>query len=144
MDNTGRLIDTIFRFLRGMKEKMGAKSDVAHLSMVQLQTLSFLLKNPASPMRHIAEFLQIELPSATSLIEKLVKMQFVQRKLDAKDKRLVKISLTKKGKLLLTKAKRERTKNISLVLSLLTEKEKTDLLTILGKLADRMEKKNEK
>ena len=141
MDNTGRIIDIIFAFSRVMREKMSVKSDIAQLSMVQLQTLVFLKKNPSSPMRKVAEFLQIELPSATNLIEKLVKSRLVERRLDTKDKRSVKISLTEKGKLLLGKAKRERQKNIGKVLSLLSKKEQQTLSTILEKLTKKMEEK---
>jgi len=139
MDCTGELIDTIFTFSRRMKEKMGAHSDIAYLSMVQLQTLHFLRKNPNSPMRKIADYLHIELPSATNLIDKLVKLDFVGRKIDTKDKRLVNIALTKKGTLLLTKAIRERRKNIEKILTLLTEKEKQTLLSLLQKLTNKLQ-----
>ncbi len=144
MDTTTKIIDSIFTFSRMLKEKMGAKSDIANLSMVQLQTLSFLSKNPKSAMRDIADFLHIELPSATNLIEKLVKLQFVERRLDAKDKRWVRISLTAKGKGLLVKAKKDRAKNMGKLLSRLSEEEKTTLLSVLQKLTNVLEKEYER
>lgn len=134
MDTTSSIIESIFTLSRVMKEKMGGKSQFAHLSMVQLQTLVFLKKNPKSSMRSVADFLRVELPSATNLIEKLVKLQLVERRLDAQDKRWVRLSLTQKGMSLLVKAKKERQKNMEKLLSHLTDKEKETLLFLFEKL----------
>jgi len=136
MDLTNALTDTLFTFLRCMKEQMSSKE--AQVSMVQLQTLHFLKQHPHSPMRKVAEYLGVELPSATSLVEKLVKTNIVERHTDEEDRRLVKISLTKKGDLLMAKAVEERRKNIEKVLSQLSSGDKKQLLTILKKLTATM------
>lgn len=144
MDTTGPLIDTIFSFSRCMREKMGVNSDVAKLSVVQLQTLVFLKKNTSPSMKKIADYLQVELPSATSLIENLVKMDLVMRTTDSEDKRSVQILLTPAGETLLHKAKKERAATIEKVLSPLSENEKKQLQEILKKMINNMERTHEK
>ncbi len=123
-----------------MREKMSSKSDLAQVSMIQLQTLFFLKKNKKSHMMGIAEYLQVELPSATNMISNLIKLELVERSVDKNDKRIVNITLTKKAVLLLGKVKKERTKKMGTVLSLLSEGDKTQLLQILGKLTKSVEK----
>ncbi|HSD98263.1 MAG TPA: MarR family transcriptional regulator [Patescibacteria group bacterium] len=144
MDNTGRIIDTIFSFYRCMREKSGIKSPFASLSIVQLQTLIFLAKTTSSSMTDIAQYLHIELPSATTLVENLVKTGLVSKKQDKNDKRSVHIFLTVKGKRLLQKAKKERGKRLSVLLTTLTATEKKQFLLILTKLTKQMEEQHEK
>lgn len=143
MTVTTKLIDTIFSLSRCMREKTGSKSQVAELSMVQIQTLIFLAKSPAS-MKDIAQYLHIELPSATSLIDHLVEMNFVLRKQDAKDKRSIQISLTTTGKQLLQKAKKAKKERLARFFSTLSIEEKKQLLSILQKLQKTLEAIHEK
>lgn len=144
MTISSRLQEVIFSLSRYMREKSGMKSEMAHMSMVQIQTLIFLAKSKASPMKDIAEYLHVELSSATSLIDRLVEMKFVSRKQDKKDKRLVVISLTKNGKDMLQKVKKQKITRIHMLLNVLSDEEKMQLLTILQKLKIHMEGKNEK
>lgn len=138
------LIDAIFKLSRFMRESIICNNDLTHLSMLQLQTLVFLKKHEDSQMSEVANEFNIELPSATSLINKLVKAAFVIRKADIKDRRLVRVSLTQKGKRLLTEAMDEKTKRISQNLKALTAKEKKDLLRITQKMVMHMEGEYEK
>src|SRR5258706_7622261 len=131
MDLTNQLIDAIFSFSRLMKQNLGTKSDLANLSMVQLQTLFFLKKNKMLPMRQIAEYVQIELPSATNLIDTLVKLDLVERNTDNQDKRVVNVTLTEKAEIFLEKIKKERKETIGNVLMPLGDEDKRQLLEIL-------------
>lgn len=144
MDNTGRIIDTIFSFYRCMREKPGEKSAFATFSIVQLQTLVFLAKTKSATMTGIAQYLHIELPSVTTLVENLIKSKLVTKKQNKKDKRSVYVSLTLTGKKLLQKAKNERKKHMGFILSILSENEKKQLLKILQKLTKHMEEQYEK
>ncbi len=135
-----QLIDAIFRLSRVMKKDNNADNNLYHLSMLQVQTLVFLKKNPDSQMGEIASNFSIELPSATSLINKLAKVNLVLRKADKKDRRLVRIALTGKGELLLNKAIKEKEEKIKENLSHLSETDKTDLLRIIGKMLQGSEK----
>lgn len=123
---------------------MSLQSDVLNLSMIQLQALIFIKQKPATPMKAVAEYLRVELPSATSIVEKLVKLSYVERLTDKDDRRLVLLQLTSKGESLLTDAMKERSKNMEKILSYLSEKDREELSRIFDTLIKAMEEKHEK
>jgi DNA-binding MarR family transcriptional regulator len=141
---TIQLAEVIFKGSRMMREHMGFKSEVGNLSMLQMQVLLFVKQRPSAHMREIADNFKIELPSATSLIDTLSKAKLVDRKIDSRDRRIVRINLTTQGKELLAQAVKERTKKIANILSYLSNEDKSDLLRIMQKLLENLEKIYEK
>src|SRR5260221_13397325 len=136
----GELIESIFRLSRLMKDNMCYSSELTTLSLLQLQALIFLNKKQNAQMREIAEQFKIEMPTATSLINKLSAAKLVSRQEDVKDRRLVRIVLTEQGKTLLEKAMKERTKKMHFLLSYLSDNDKIELLRIIQILTKQMEK----
>lgn len=139
-----QLVEVIFSLSRLMKGQMASHSEFFFLSFLQVQTLIFVAKNKKVQMSDIANNFTIELPSATSLVQTLVKDGLVERTADKKDRRVVNVALTLDGKKLLKKAMRERTKRITKNMSILSELEKKQLLKILKKMILKMEEENEK
>jgi MarR family transcriptional regulator, organic hydroperoxide resistance regulator len=139
-DETTELIHLMFGVFHRMKEEMSFTSDLMHLSIVQIQTLIFLHHHENCTMSDIADYFHIELPSATSLINKLYEHKLITRFEDLKDRRLVRITLTEEGKTLVKKAMCERGKKLEKMLSYLKDKEKSDLLKILKTLYARLQK----
>jgi len=142
-DNTMELVETIFNLSRLMKDEMSFTNDLIHLSILQIQTLIFLKQNQKKlvSMSHIAEFFHIELPSATSLVNKLCEQKLVERHADQTDRRLVIIILTEEGKTLLERAMIQRRKKLEKLLSYLSPKEKLELLDIIKTLNSKLQKK---
>lgn len=138
-----KFFEVTFKNARLLRDKMHYSSDINQLSMLQIHTLSLLKKQSNVQMREIAEYFNIELPSATSLLNKLVALQLVKREQDAKDRRLVRVALTPEGDKLLKKSMDEKLKHIDHMLTYLTETEQHELLRLLEKLNDRIEKNNE-
>lgn len=138
-----KLAETIFTFSRLIKDNLASNKDLTHLTMLQMQTLVFLKRNPSSQMGEIAEYFKIELPSATSLINNLVKMNLVERVEDAKDRRKVRIFINTKGKKLLENAVKLKNKKLEKLLSYLSEEDRGHLLRIMEKLFAKI-KLNEK
>jgi len=135
-----KIFEAMFKNSRLFKDRTTSSSEFTHLSILQIHTLSLLKKNASLPMSEIAEYFRIELPSATSLLNKLVALQLVKREQDTKDRRLVKIVLTEKGDDLLKKAMDERVTHIERMLSYLSGTEQQELLRLLEKLNERIEK----
>lgn len=129
-----QITETIFNFLRSVKPTMCFDSKTSHLSMVQLETLIFLNKRKDAQMSDIATHFSITMPSATSLINKLIELKYAQRKNDVKDRRVIKIHLTSQGESLLDEAMAQRKQKINKLLSYLSLQDKEDLLRILQKL----------
>jgi DNA-binding MarR family transcriptional regulator len=139
-DNTIELVEMMFKILRLMKQKMAYTNNLVHLSILQIQTLFFLSQNKKTSMGEIANYFHIELPSATSLVNKLCDQKFVVRHADEQDRRLVLIILTAEGKKMLLQAMSQRRKKLEKVLSYLSVAEKSELLSILKTLNTKLEK----
>jgi len=144
-DTTIDLIEAFFKVFRQMKQEMSYTNNLTHLSILQIQALFFLKQESSRKvtMGDIAEYFHIELPSATSLLNKLCEQKLVERQSDDKDRRLVIIVLTAQGKALLEKAMSERRQKLEKTLSYLSEKEKMDLLNIFKTLNVKLQKQNE-
>lgn len=136
-----KFFEVMFKNSRLLRDKVNYSSDTAQLSTLQVQTLSLLKKQSSIQMREIADYFHIELPSATSLLNKLVALHLVKREQDAKDRRLVRVTLTADGNGILRKAMDEKLKHLEHMLSYLSETEQLELLRLLEKLNDRIEKK---
>ncbi len=139
-DITFELMETMFGTVRLLKEKMSHSNNLSHLSILQMQTLFFLNHHEKTTMSDIADYFHIELPSATSLMNKLSDQKLVKRHEDPKDRRLVRITLTDKGKDLLRQTMTDHRKIMEKMLSYLSETEKGHLLSILKTLRDRLQK----
>ena len=85
-------------------------------------------------MKEVASFLAITPPSATALINNLVGAGYVQRYLDKNDRRIVHLSLTGKGWLVLQKGVKERCKDLKKLIGNLSGTEQLQLLNILKKM----------
>lgn len=129
---------------RLMKAHMAFTDDLMHISHMQLHALIFLNQTKNASMSEIAQEFRIELPSTTSLITKLVQLGLVQRVADKKDRRLVRIQLSKKGISLLDTAMKERRRKITHLLATLTEQEQKQFLTIMSKFKTVLEEVSEK
>ena len=139
-DPTIELMEILFKTSRLVKDEMSYTNNLTHLSILQIQALIFLNQHEKVSMTAIAENFRIELSSATSLINKLCEHKLVTRYEDHEDRRLVMITLTSDGKTLLERAMRERRKKITGILSNLSAKEQSELLTILKTLYNRLQK----
>ncbi len=76
------------------------------------------------------------------IINNLEKLNYVQRLPDKTDKRVSILHLTKEGYEIISKVAPENAALITESMSVLTEKEKTDLLYLLKKLGGRIDAKN--
>lgn len=139
-DNRSRLIEMMFKVSRLMKEEMSYTNNLVHLSILQIQTLIFLNKNKRVSMSDVAEHFHIELSSATSLITKLYNQKLIERHTDEEDRRLVRITLTSEGSVLLKQAMRERRKKMEKTLSYLSDRERSELSAILETLHTKLQK----
>jgi MarR family transcriptional regulator, organic hydroperoxide resistance regulator len=137
-----RFIEVMFKNTRLLRDEMRYTSNIAHLSILQLHTLNFLKQKGSVPMSEIALHFHIELPSATSLLNKLVTLQLVKRESDEKDRRMVRITLTEAGNDILKKAMDEKLAHIEHMLSYLSDSEQHELLRLLEKLNERIEEKS--
>lgn len=128
------LIESFFKISRFLRDLSVTKSTTAQLTMLQLETLVLLKKNGKSTMGEIAKCFQIKMPTATSLLNKLIKAKLVKRSANSKDRRIVEITLTANGNLALKNFITARKAKIRRFLSYLSPSDKKELLKIIQKI----------
>jgi DNA-binding MarR family transcriptional regulator len=136
--------EVFFKLSRLMRDDMTFTCYSAQLSILQLHALIYLKKNNPVQMSDIAQNFRIEMPTATSLLNKLVALKLVKRTSDIKDRRIVHIELTSKGEEVLLEAKEQHNKKIARMMTYLSEQDKQKLLVILQRIVATMEKAHEK
>jgi DNA-binding MarR family transcriptional regulator len=103
-------------------------------TLLQIETLIFILKNQRPTMKDIATYLNISAPSATALVEHLSNKKLIKRKMDSKDRRTVHIFLTPKCQKLFLTFKEIKNQMFKEMLGNLNENDKKQLAVILKKL----------
>ena len=85
-------------------------------------------------MKNIADFLSITPPSATSIINRLIKLNLLKRQNNPKDRRIIKIVVTSKGKKVLENEMKKVSRHLKEIFSQLNQKEQKQLVKILTKI----------
>ena len=129
------IVEQIFQLYRSTKQKDYIKAFDCEISPLQFFTLHFI-KNSDKPiqMKDIADHFSVEMPTATSLMDKIVKMGLVKRMSDKDDRRVVAVVLTPKGEKILDKAMEIRAQKIGKYLDFLPDSQKESLNSILKTL----------
>lgn len=133
--NLGQLTSMIFTTSRLIRERTKDREKIDPLSYLQLGTLRYVAEKDNPPMKDIADYLCITPPSATSLINSLVKAKQLERIHDKDDRRLIRLAITSKGKKRLGDGFKKITARLRKILSHLSEKERDDFIRILEKLS---------
>lgn len=103
-------------------------------SLHQMKALLFVTEHEDPSMKAFADYFGITPPSATSMVNRLVKEGKLHRHVDEKDRRAVRISITPSGKKELEASIKAMSEEMNMILSVLSKEEKTAFTTILKKL----------
>lgn len=139
-----QILELMFSVGRLMKGEMKFSSHTANLSLLQIQALMFIDKSGEVQMKDLANNFTITLPTATSLVDNLIKAGLVLRTRSTEDRRVVTIKLSAQGKRLFAKIARERTEKMNTMLSYISHKEREELFKVLSSLKKNLERENEK
>lgn len=132
--NKKDLISLIFTATRLIRERTAGHGKFDPFSIAQCKVLAFVAENNLPTMKDVAGFLYITSPSATAIINQLVKAGEIQRIYDQEDRRIVRLRLTEKGDKALVERRKEVSARMSKVLESLTEKDKESFAEILTKI----------
>lgn len=134
-----QILETMFKLVRDFKGSMTDSFKRSHLTMLQSESLMCIKKHKQAHMGDIANHFATTMPTATALIDKLIGTKYVARENDAKDRRIVRITLTKSGEKLLSEATKQKAGKMNKLLSYLPKQDKRELLRILNILAEKSE-----
>ena len=93
-----RLIDLLPQLIRGLARHEHSSLTRGDITLPQLWALEYLSRRDGSPMHELARALGISRPAATGLIHRLIVQQLVRRAHDAHDRRVVRVTITAKGR----------------------------------------------
>ena len=128
------VFELVPHLVRGMfKRKMDALGK-GYITLPQYLSLELIDSYGLLKMKEIARELNVTLPAATGMIERLYKLGLVKREYEPRDRRVIEIILTPKGKKVLNDVRRKRRKAIEEVFSNLSERERRAYLNILRKV----------
>lgn len=137
--------DSILKFSKRLNELMPnlireftkrQKNPLAkgEISLPQLLVLNFIKNKGEAIMSEISRHMATTLSAATGIVDRLVQAHLLTRQRDEEDRRLVKITLTRKGREIVESVERERFLLIKDVFGKLSEKERQSYLEILEKV----------
>lgn len=130
------LLNLMFYVIRGMFRKQIDLLGQGKLTVPQFLTLDLLSTYSSMRMKDIAKELNISLPAATGMVDRLHRMGMVKRIFDERDRRVIRIILTPKGSKVLEDVRKNRRKVIEEVFSNLTYIERENYLNILKKIKE--------
>jgi DNA-binding MarR family transcriptional regulator len=110
--------------------------DVAHVSPTQLRALELLGGDSTMNVNGLAEVLSVNASSASRLCDRLEALGLAYRSADPRDRREVKLHLTKEARDLLDTLAICRQRALSDVLSRMPEQSRQELVRSLGAFAD--------
>ena len=120
--------------IRGMTKNQSDALGRGKITVPQYLLLDLLNTHELLKMKDIAGELNITLPAATGLVNRLHLIKMIKRIYDKNDRRVIYIELTAGGKETIKQVSSQRQKAIQEVFVNLTESERNSYLSILKKL----------
>ena len=97
-----RMILLLPQMFRGIAQRESNYLSRGKITLPQFSVLEHLSRRTDCPMNELALFLRISRPAATGLIDRLISQGLVSREGDPRDRRIVRVNLTVKGRKILT------------------------------------------
>jgi DNA-binding MarR family transcriptional regulator len=125
-------LDTIRRVKEHMNDKNRLGGDC---TLMQLGVLWFIAKAGSPTMKDIAAHLRVAPPSATGVIDGMVKAKLIARLADEGDRRSVRLHVTPLGERVLDRGWKKMLLRMRKLLSTLSKEDQTRLALILSRLS---------
>ncbi len=136
---TQELWDTIMRIIHGFRTGIIADEDF-ELTFPQTMMLMELRRTGACSMGELSHRLGISQGVATRMVDRLLEKGMVERERDADDRRVVRVTPTKKGGGLARDIEKLNRGKMEELFKLVPAKERADLLALLKEIERQFEK----
>ena len=123
---------------RLMRQNMSGTKNVSKMNPVQMHALLIIKEHAGLTMKEFAESLHITSPSATSLVNRLVKLKWVKRSADKKNRKLVRLHVSEEGLVIVSTKMKEHTHMMRELFSLLTKADQKTFDRILQNLQKKL------
>ena len=133
-----RAMELFSQLSRGMvrhENNYLAKGDI---TLPQVWVLRYLLRQRECSMRELATFMKMGLSSVTGMVDRLVKQGLANRRRTEKDRRVVFVDITPKGRKILKEILEQRRATTLSLFETMTAEERLTYLCILEKLVKKL------
>jgi DNA-binding MarR family transcriptional regulator len=130
IDDLNELIRDVGKKLKEMHKHIPGSV----LSPMSIMVLKFISEANKPTMKEIADHFGITPPSVTVMIDSLVDSRYLLRDLDKKDRRLIRLSISDKGRQTLKKCLQLARKEMAAILGQMEEEEIDNLYSSLSHL----------
>lgn len=108
----------------------------AQLNPAQFFVLDIICELGAQTMSHLARQLLVSTPAVTRMVDKLYADKMVERIYGKKDRRVIRIDITAKGKRIVLNFRSQRKQALTDIFSQLCEKDRQDYLRVMLKMQE--------
>ncbi|MFH1798811.1 MAG: MarR family transcriptional regulator [Candidatus Omnitrophota bacterium] len=122
--------------LREVTKKQMTVLSKGRLTLPQVVILDILRQTDSATMSDLAHALHLTMSAVTAIVDKMIKMGFTKRQRSTEDRRVVHVTLLKKGHETASLVNEERRITAEDIFSVLTEAEKTEYVRLLRKVYD--------
>jgi DNA-binding MarR family transcriptional regulator len=121
----GRLVPAV---MRGLFAPPAEHSPLWDLPLPQLRALHILAHRGERTMREVAGCLGVAMSTATQIADRLERLALVERRADAADRRVVRLSLTEAGRAVMAEHARQRNERVAAAMERLTPEGREQVL----------------
>ncbi len=134
MKEIERIAESISQIQRKIRAKLSNELSQGEISIPQYHILDYLNDKGEANMREVASYLFVTPPAVTGLVDKLVKMNLMDRQFPSSDRRIIIISLTAKGKTVISKIKNQLNELFLAIFKEFSVEERKKFLELTGKM----------
>ncbi len=134
LDSTTESIMMLFPFIFKTLLKSKDKNEPVHIMSPKNRSLMVLKKNGVMPVSELGKKLCISKPNMTSLTDSLIKEGFIERSDNKNDRRIILLTITKKGETEAKKIFDNAKETVKENLSKLDEKDLEELCESIAKI----------
>jgi len=132
--DTGGIVKLWFETGKLIRRKIFLTDKNDTVNPQQLFAVLIVKEHDGLTMKELAQHLGITSSSATSLVNRLVRMKWLVRKADPKNRKLVRLKVAPAGGIMLAAKIREKSKSMQRLLMLLEQEDINDFYRILKNL----------
>ena len=134
MDQIDRIMGLTMGIGRVMRSRMGGLAREMKINFLQLHALALVTERPGITMKELAAELFVTGPSATSFIERLVRLKCIRRVRDRSNRKLVRLMITPAGKSKLAACLQRRRTVLSHILGKLSRSDLDAMVRVCTRL----------
>ena len=130
--------------MEGMSFKMVQELAELKITLAQFQALSLLAEKKGCIMSELTRGMSQSFSATTGIVDRLIRDGLARRKRDKKDRRVVWVIITSKGKYTVEQFKKYRKEHLISIMESLREKDRKTLIQAMGIFAQEIRKQRKR